>query len=61
MKSVEHLISATLKKSGDFAASLHKQAPGARMIGEFAVKQAGKELEKIASRIRVIHSSLRPK
>jgi hypothetical protein len=33
-------------KVTDFVTSLRKQAPAARMIGEFAVKQAAKEANK---------------
>ncbi|CAB4668678.1 unannotated protein [freshwater metagenome] len=61
MKFFEHLASAAWKKSSEVASSLQRQAPGARMIGEFAVKQATKEAEKVAQRIREVHSSLRQK
>lgn len=33
-------------KITDFVSSLRKQAPAARMIGEFAVKQAAQEANK---------------
>ena len=33
-------------KVSDFVSSLRKQAPAARMIGEFAVKQAAQEANK---------------
>jgi hypothetical protein len=61
MNFFEHVISTAWKKSGEVAASLQRQAPGARMIGEFAVKQASKEAEKVAHRVREIHSSCRQK
>jgi hypothetical protein len=61
MKFLDHVVTVVLKKSSDVTSSLQRQAPGARMIGEFAVKQATKEGEKIARRIRDIHSSLRQK
>lgn len=61
MNVFEHIISTAWKKSSEVAASLQRQAPGARMIGEFAVKQATKEAEKVAHRIREMHSSLRQK
>lgn len=61
MNVFEHILSTAWKKSNDVASSLQRQAPGARMIGEFAVKQATKEAEKVAQRIREIHSSLRQK
>lgn len=35
-----------VKKVTDFVSSLRRQAPAARMIGEFAVKQAAKEANK---------------
>lgn len=35
-----------ISKVTDFVSSLRKQAPAARMIGEFAVKQAAKEANK---------------
>jgi hypothetical protein len=35
-----------LAKVNEFVSSLRKQAPAARMIGEFAVKQAAKEANK---------------
>jgi hypothetical protein len=56
-----HIISTAWKKSSEVASSFQRQAPGARMIGEFAVKQATKEAEKVVHRIREMHSSLRQK
>lgn len=35
-----------ISKVTDFVSSLRKQAPAARMIGEFAVKQAAQEANK---------------
>lgn len=35
-----------VNKVSDFVSSVRKQAPAARMIGEFAVKQAAKEANK---------------
>ena len=35
-----------VKKVADMVSSLRRQAPAARMIGEFAVKQAAKEANK---------------
>ncbi len=35
-----------VSKVSDFVSSLRKQAPAARMIGEFAVKQAAQEANK---------------
>lgn len=61
MKFLEHLASSAWKKSSEVASSLQRQAPGARMIGEFAVKQASKEAEKIVQRIRELRSSPRQK
>jgi hypothetical protein len=61
MNFLQHVVSIAWKKSGEVASSLQRQAPGARMIGEFAVKQASKEAEKVAHRIREMHSSCRPK
>jgi hypothetical protein len=61
MNFFEHVISTAWKKSSELASSLQRQAPGARMIGEFAVKQATKEAEKVAHRIREFHSSHRQK
>lgn len=61
MKFLEHIASVAWKKSSEIASSLQRQAPGARMIGVFAVKQATKEAEKMAQRVREVHSSLRPK
>ena len=52
MKFFNQIVFAAWKKSNHVATSLHRQAPGARMIGEFAVKQFAKEAEKIADRIR---------
>jgi leucyl aminopeptidase (aminopeptidase T) len=51
MKFFNQIVSVAWKKSSDVATSLQRQAPGARMIGEFAVKQFAKEAEKIADRI----------
>lgn len=61
MNFFEHVISTAWKKSSELASSLQRQAPGARMIGEFAVKQATKEAEKVAHRIREFHSAHRQK
>lgn len=35
-----------MTKLSEFVSSMRKQAPAARMIGEFAVKQAAKEANK---------------
>jgi hypothetical protein len=61
MKIVENIASRAFKKSIEVTSSLQRQAPGARMIGEFAVKQATKEVEKLAYRIQQFHSDLRQK
>lgn len=57
MKFLDSVFSAAWKKSTEIASSLQRHAPGARMIGEFAVKQATKEAEKLADRIRDRHST----
>lgn len=48
---VDLVVQEAVKKTTDVAMSIQRQAPAARMIGEFAVKQAIKELEKISQRI----------
>ena len=48
---VDMVVQEAVKKTTDVAMSIQRQAPAARMIGEFAVKQAIKELEKISQRI----------
>ena len=45
------VVQEAVKKTTNVAMSIQRQAPAARMIGEFAVKQAIKELEKISQRI----------
>lgn len=45
------VVQEAVKKTTDVAMSIQRQAPAARIIGEFAVKQAIKELEKISQRI----------
>ena len=39
------------KKSNDVVRSLQKQAPGAKMVGQFAVKFAATEVTKVVSRL----------
>jgi hypothetical protein len=39
------------KKSNDVVLSLQKQAPGAKLVGQFAVKFAVTEVSKIVSRL----------
>jgi hypothetical protein len=39
------------KKSNDVVRSLQKQAPGAKMVGQFAVKFATTEVSKVVSRL----------
>lgn len=39
------------KRSNDVVQSLQKQAPGAKMVGQFAVKFAVTEVSKIVSRL----------
>lgn len=48
---VDAVIHEAIKKTSDVAMSIQRQAPAARMVGEFAVKQVIKELEKISQRI----------
>lgn len=48
---VDMVVQEAVKKTTNVAMSIQRQAPAARMIGEFAVKQAIKELEKISQRI----------
>ena len=48
---VDMVVQEAVKKTTDVAMSIQRQAPAARIIGEFAVKQAIKELEKISQRI----------
>jgi hypothetical protein len=57
MTFFQHLFSEVVKKTTVVASSIQRQAPGARMIGEFAVKHATQEAEKIAARIRGRNSS----
>lgn len=61
MSVINHVILTAWRRSVEYASSLQRQAPGARMIGEFAVKQASKEAEKVAHRIHELHSSCRQK
>lgn len=50
MISLEQLIASAFKKASETASAIQRQAPAARMIGEFAVKQLTKEVEKISRR-----------
>ena len=50
MTRLDDVLYSALKKAGETATSLQRQAPAARMIGEFAVKQLIKEVEKISQR-----------
>ena len=52
MKNFEQLAINAWKKSNEIVSSIQRQAPGARMIGEFAVKQISKETEKLAGRLK---------
>lgn len=52
MKNFEQLAIDAWKKSNDLVSSIQRQAPGARMIGEFVVKQISKETEKLADRLK---------
>lgn len=52
MKNFEQLAIEAWKKSNDLVSSIQRQAPGARMIGEFVVKQISKETEKLANRLK---------
>ena len=50
MIHLEHIVASTMKKATETASAIQRQAPAARMIGEFAVKQLTKEVEKFSRR-----------
>jgi hypothetical protein len=46
----DQLVGLVFKQSADVVSSLRRQAPAARMIGEFAVKHLVNEAEKLSRR-----------
>lgn len=52
MIHLEHIVASTMKRATQTVSAIQRQAPAARMIGEFAVKQLAQEVEKLSHRFR---------